>query len=404
MTIARGVGKKIAFKKETAWGELAGAASAKYLRRVTSAFNLTKETYESNEIRTDYQVADMRHGVRSAEGSLNGEFSPGSYTDFIQGVLARDFTAGGTATGLTVTIAASGNLFTIARTAGSWITDGFFVGNVIRLTGASLNVANQDNNLLIVAITALQITVRVLSGTTLVPQASIASVGATAVGKQTFAPLTGHTDDSFTIEEFFSDIAQSEVYTGMKVGSMAMQLPATGLVTCDFSFMGKNLQQTGTTQYFTTPTNASANGIFAAVNGAVVVNGVPVSVITSADITIERGLEPAQTIGTNFAADVFTGRIRVNGNFSTYFENAAFRTYFDQEQTVSLVIALTTDNAKNAGVVSLVLPKVKIGSATKEDGEMGIISQHSFTALLNDTSASASGLPLTTVLVQDTTI
>jgi len=402
MTIARGVGKKIAFKKETAWGELAGAASAKYLRRVTSAFNLTKETYESNEIRTDYQVADMRHGVRSAEGSLNGEFSPGSYTDFIQGVLARDFTAGGTATGLTVTIAASGNLFTIARTAGSWITDGFFVGNVIRLTGASLNVANQDNNLLIVAITALQITVRVLSGTTLVPQASIASVGATAVGKQTFAPLTGHTDDSFTIEEFFSDIAQSEVYTGMKVGSMAMQLPATGLVTCDFSFMGKNLQQTGTTQYFTTPTNASANGIFAAVNGAVVVNGVPVSVITSADITIERGLEPAQTIGTNFAADVFTGRIRVNGNFSTYFENAAFRTYFDQEQTVSLVIALTTDNAKNAGVVSLVLPKVKIGSATKEDGEMGIISQHSFTALLNDTSAS--GLPLTTVLVQDTTI
>lgn len=402
MTIARGVGKKIAFKKETAWGELAGAASAKYLRRVTSAFNLTKETYESNEIRTDYQVADMRHGVRSAEGSLNGEFSPGSYTDFIQGVLARDFTAGATATGLTVTIASSGNLFTIARTAGSWITDGFFVGNVIRLTGASLNVANQDNNLLIVAITALQITVRVLSGTTLVPQASIASVGATAVGKQTFVPLTGHTDDSFTIEEFFSDIAQSEVYTGMKVGSMAMQLPATGLVTCDFSFMGKNLQQTGTTQYFTSPTNASANGIFAAVNGAVVVNGVPVSVITSADITIERGLAPAQTIGTNFAADVFTGRIRVNGNFSTYFENAAFRTYFDQEQTVSLVIALTTDNAKNAGVVSLVLPKVKIGSATKEDGEMGIISQHSFTALLND--SSASGLPLTTVLVQDTTI
>ena len=164
MTIARGVGKKIAFKKETAWGELAGAASAKYLRRVTSAFNLTKETYESNEIRTDYQVADMRHGVRSAEGSLNGEFSPGSYTDFIQGVLARDFTAGGTATGLTVTIAAAGNLFTIARTAGSWITDGFFVGNVIRLTGASLNVANQDNNLLIVAITALQITGSIVTG------------------------------------------------------------------------------------------------------------------------------------------------------------------------------------------------------------------------------------------------
>lgn len=400
--IARGVGKKISFKKETAWGDLAGATGGKYIRRVTANFNLAKETYESNEIRTDYQVADMRHGVRSAEGSLNGEFSPGSYTEFIQGVMARDFTTGTAVTGLTVTIAASGDLFTITRSAGSWVTDGIFVGNVIRLTGGTLNAANVGNNLLVVQVTALALTVRVLSSTPLVPQATISSVTATVQGKQTYAPLAGHTDDSFTIEEFYSDIAQSEVYTGMKVGSMAMQLPATGLVTVDFSFLGKNLAQTGTTQYFTSPTAASANGIFAAVNGAVIVNGVPTSLITSADITVERGLEAAQTIGTNFAADVFTGRIRITGNFSTYFQDGAFRNYFDQEQTVSLVIALTTGNAKDAGVVSIVLPKVKIGSATKDDGEMGIIQQHSFSALLND--VTTAGLPATSVLIQDTTI
>lgn len=402
MPIAKGVSKKVAYKKEITWGTLAGVASAKYIRRVTSDFNLTKETYESNEIRTDYQVADFRHGVRSAAGTLNGELSPGAYSDFIQSVLARDFTAGASATGLTVTIAASGSLYTVTRSTGSYLTDGFQVGNIVRLTGGTLDPANVGNNLLVVAVTATVATVRVLSGTPLVLQSAIASVTATVAGKTTFAPLSGHTDDSYTIEEFFSDIAQSEVYTGMKVGSVAVQLPATGLVTTDISFMGKNLELTGSTQYFTSPTNAGTNGIFAAVNGAVVVNGIPVGVITGADFTIERGMEQANVVGSNFASDIFTGRIKINGNFSTYFQDTTYRDYFNNENVISLVFALTSDNSKASPAISFTIPRVKVGSATKADGENGIVAQHSFIGLLN--SDTSTGLPATSLQIQDTSI
>lgn len=402
MTIAKGVAKKVGYKKETAWGSLAGATGAKYLRRVTANFNLTKETYESAEIRTDYQVADMRHGIRSAEGSLNGELSPGTYSDFMQSVLARDFTAGVSVTGLSLTIAVSGSFHTLTRDTGSWLTDGVLVGNVVRLSGAGLNAANAGNNLLVLAVTALDLTVKVLSETSLVAEGPIASVSAAVIGKQTFAPLTGHTDDSYTVEEWYSDIAQSEVYTGMKVGSMAVQLPATGLVTCDFSFMGKNLEQKGQVQYFTSPTAAGTEGIFASVSGSLVVNGVPVALITSLDFTVERGLEAANVVGSNFAADVFTGRIRVTGNFSTYFQDGTFRDYFDSEAKISLVVALTTGSEKDAEAVSFVFPVVKLGSATKDDGEMGIVQQHSFTALLND--ETSAGLVASTMLVQDTSL
>lgn len=402
MPIAKGVSKKVAYKKETTWGTLAGPTSAKYIRRVTATFNLTKETYESGEIRTDYQVADMRHGVRSAEGSLNGELSPSTYSDFMQSVLARDFTVGGTVAGASITVAVSGQFFTITRAAGSYITDGFYVGNVVRLSGAGFNAANVANNLLVVAVTATVLTVRVLSATPLVAEGPIASAGVAVVGKQTFAPLTGHTDDSYTIEEWYSDIAQSEVYTGMKVGSMAVQLPATGLVTCDFSFMGKNLEQKGTAQYFTTPTVAGTNGIFAAVSGALVVNGAPVALITSLDFTVERGLEAANVVGSNFAADVFTGRIRVTGNFSTYFQDGTFRDYFDTEAKISLVVALSTGSEKTADAVAFTFPLIKVGSATKADGEMGIVQEHSFTALLN--SVTGTGLVPSTIMVQDTAV
>ena len=83
MPISKGTAKQVGYKKETTWGTLAGNTSGKLLRRVTASFNLVKDAYESGEIRTDRQIADYRHGVRSAEGSLNGELSPATYADFM---------------------------------------------------------------------------------------------------------------------------------------------------------------------------------------------------------------------------------------------------------------------------------------------------------------------------------
>lgn len=402
MAIARGVAKKIAYKVESAWGTLPGPTGAKYLRRVTGNFNLTKDAYSSNEIRTDYQVADMRHGTRKAEGSLNGELSPSSYSDFMAAVVAKDFVVGGVTATMTITIATSGALFTITRTAGSFITDGLFVGNVARMTGGTLNAANASNNLLIVALTPLVATVQVLSNVALIPEGPITTVTMTVVGKQTFAPLTAHTDKSFTVEEWYSDIAQSEVYTGLKVGSMNVQLPATGLVTCDFGMQGKNLEQSGVTQYFTTPTNAGTNGILASVSGALIVNGAPVALITSLDFTVDRAMEPAIVVGSNFAADIMTGKIGVTGNFSTYFQDGVVRDYFNTEAVISLVVALSVGKNKTDDVISFTFPKIKVGSFSKADAELGIIASSTFTALLND--VTTSGLNATSIQIQDTSV
>ena len=48
-------------------------------------------------------------------------------------------------------------------------------------------------------------------------------------GKSTYAPKTGHTDDSYSFESWYSDIGQSEVYVGNKVNTVGIALPATGL-------------------------------------------------------------------------------------------------------------------------------------------------------------------------------
>lgn len=403
MAISKGTAKVVAYKKETGgWGTPAGATGGKQLRRVTADFNLVKEAYESNEIRTDRQVADYRHGVRSAEGSLNGELSSNTYSDFMQSLVARDFAAVTPITTLELTIAASGDLWTVARATGNFVTDGIRVGQVIRLTGASLDAANVNKNLLVASIDTDELTVKVLNNSALTAEAGNTNCTVTVVGKTTYVPLTGHTDDSYTIEEWYSDITQSELYTGMKVGSMAIQLPASGLTTVDFSFMGKDMGQTGTTQYFTTPTAQGTDGIYAAVNGVMLVDGLPVALITSADFTVERAMENATAVGSNSIAEIFMGRIRVNGNLSVYFQDGVFREYFNDETPVSIVMTLTEDNTAASDFISFVIPKVKLGSFTKADAELGIVAQASFVGLLND--VTTGGLERTTVMIQDSTL
>lgn len=397
MTIATGVKKRLAYKKESTWGVLAGAAAGKQLRRVSSTFNLSKESYESNEQRIDYQVADFRHGVRSATGSINGELSAGTYSDFLGSILARSFTAvTPTSTG-SVTIASGSGNYTITRSTGSYLTDGIRVGMIVRFTG--LNTSNNNVNLLVTNVTATVITIVVVNGSTLVTETVASGAAYTVPGKTTYVPQTGHTDDSYTFEEFFTDITQSEVYTGCKVSSMAFSVPASGFVTTDIGFSGKDLFQTGNTAYFTSPTALGTSGVLASVNGVLLVDGVSAGIVTSADFTIERSLENTMAVGSNSLVDLVTGRIRVTGNMSTYFTGPGFRDYYKDESIISLVLVVSSGTAGNADFVTIVLPKVKVNTAEKNDQETSITQSHSFVALLND--VSTGGKELTTIQVQD---
>lgn len=396
MPTATGIAKRVVYKKETTFGTLAGATGAQTIRRVSSNFNLTKETYQSEEIRTDYQIADFRHGVRSVEGSISGELSSGAYSDFLASAVSRNFSAV-TATALgSTTIAASGATYTITRTTGSYLTDGLRIGSVIRLTGFNTN--NNAKNLLVITLTATIATVVVLNGTTLTPE-TVASGGTYSVpGKVTYAPTTGHTDDSYTVEEFYSDIGQSEVYTGNKINTVSLALPATGLVTAEFGFMGQDLKQTGTTAYFTSPTAQGTNGIFAAVNGALIVNGAVVALVTGLNININRNMTSEAVVGSNVKPEIYEGRISVEGDFSTLFQDRVFADYFNNETEVSLVCAVTESSAGNANFMTFTLPRIKLGTDTKDDGEKGIVSQNSFTALKG---TGTNGFEATTIMIHD---
>ena len=400
MTIATGVAKKLTIMKEVAFAVAPGPAGAQALRRVTSTLALTKQTYNSAEIRPDYQLSDMRHGVRSVTGAINGELSPLTHQLVIAAALRKAFVATAAITGASITIAGSAPTYTVTRAAGSFLTDGVKIGDVIQLSVGTFTAANLAKNLFVTALTATVATVVVLNGTALVAEGPIATSTVTVIGKKAFVPSTGHTNDSFSIEHWHSDIAQSELFRGCRVSQLAVGLPPTGMATLAATFMGIDMTP-AQAQFFTSPTAATTSGVLAAVNGALTLAGVPVALVTGLTITINPSMTMIPVVGSNVYPDIFPGRVMVTGQATVLFADNVARDYFVNETEVSLNCAFATGNAANADFMTFILPRIKIGGATKDDGEKGLVQTMPFTALLNVNGGAALSSDATTLSIQD---
>lgn len=398
MAIATGVNKQLIYKAESTWGTLPAATgpNGQSLRRVTSTLNLKKDTYASNEIRADFQDADFRHGMRKVEGTLSGELSPGSYKDFVAAAVRKAFASVTSISSLTLTVAASGSFYTITRSAGSWISDGIRAGMAVRPT-AGLNTASRID-CLVVTITATVLTVAPLNGAALTIESAVASCTVAVQGKVTYVPQTGHTDPSFAFEEWHGDITQSERFTGCKVSSLDFKMPATGIATIDVGLMGKDVA-TSTSQYFTSPIAATTTGVLAAVNGVLIVNGSKLVTLTGLNVKINGNMTSEAVVGSNTAPDIFEGRVQVDGDFSAFFEDGTLRDIFLAETPIALAFAMTTDNTGTGDFLVGYLPRIKVNSADKDDGDKGIKRTYQFKALLQPTSGA--GTEVTTIQFQD---
>jgi hypothetical protein len=403
MGTASGVFKQVTYKPETTYGQLPAQSAAQALRRVTSSLNLSKDTYQSNEIRTDFQVADFRHGLRKVGGTIAGELSAKTYADFLAAALKKDFAAGVAISGASITVGGTAGAWTLTRAAGSFLTDGVKIGDVVRLTAGAFNAANLGKNFLVTGVTATVLTGRTLNGSALVPEGPVASATVTVIGKKSMVPQTGHTDKSFSIEHWFPDVPASEVFSGCKVSKVSLAMPATGMSTISLEFAGKDATP-GATQYFTSPSPVTVTGTMAAVNGVVSVGGVAGGTITSMSIDIACGQSAEPGIGANVADQVASGRVVVTGQLTAKFDSTVLRDAFYNESEISAYAVFTADNSAGSDFVAFSIGRLKLSDASKDDGEKILIQTIPFQALLNVNGGTNAPTDLTTIAVQDSAL
>lgn len=407
MTLANGMFKVVTWGKESTWGTEPSAGSGTVVPRVQSTLSLAKSSFASQAIRSDQQIADFRHGVRTIGGAIAGELQPKTFSQFFSSILR-----GASITGQTFTLDATHTLaaapttgtqgtFTLAGSAAPlWAAIGFKIGDVIRLTGTSQNLA--VNFRILAFPTTATATVDAGVGQVVTTMTAQTTGTITVPGKKIFTPQTSLTDDSYTIEHWHSDITQSEQFVGAKPSRCNISMPTTGLATVSFDFMGKD-RITGVSQYFTSPASNGDFGLLAGVNGSLSIAGVNVAVITGASISIDNGYQATQSIGTNVTSSISPGIIRVTGQVTAYFQDGVIRNFFDVEQFVQLDIIMTVASVTgNPDFVKFFLPRVKLSGDSKDDKPGPVIMTMPFTAVVDTTGGTGLSTDKTTLVIQDT--
>jgi len=395
MSLTSGVNKQVIMSKESVWGVAPAANSGKYLRRVTLDLDLTRDSFESAEISSTAQTSDMRLGSDNVEGTLSGELSPGSYSPFFGSLLRGTWTTAVTDTAVTIASAATVN--TLTRSTLSWITLGFKIGDLVNISGFTAPATANNTSAIITALTATVMTLDPTS-VTLVTKAAGDSVTVAQAGKKLVVPLlpASRTDESYTIEQFYDNIAVSRLATGVKIGSASVTIAPNAMTTVEFGLMGKNIASAGSA-YFTTIAAASTTSIFSGNSGMLLIDGVPQSVVTGLNFEITGDNEAGVVIGQRNPAAIFLGRVKCTGEFTVYFQDDTVFNKFYNETAISLVYKFVGDSGQT---MVIKFPKIKIGGAKPDDKEVGgLIQTVPFTALLSDGTNLA--IEQSTVVIMD---
>jgi hypothetical protein len=246
MALQENVGVRLAYKAypsgsftantQEDTGSQPGALSAQQLRRVTSTLSLEKDTYESNEIRTDRQRSDWRHGVKRVRGDIGGELSPATYWDLMEAVMRGTEVSSFSKTNSDFTSMAADNTTSKFTVGGStWAAQGFMVGDIIRQSTLSES-SNNDTNFQIYSLNGVDAFVTPAPTT----MGADTSFTVTRIGKKLTIPTSSHTKRKFAFEHYFEDIGIAELFTECRVHRMALSLPATGLTTITFGVTGRD--------------------------------------------------------------------------------------------------------------------------------------------------------------------
>jgi hypothetical protein len=384
MAVQANVQTTIAFKEETTFGTAPTASGAQFLRRVSSSMAPTKDAFASNEVRSDFQVNDVRHGIRSARGTIEGELSTATYDAWLEALLRGTWTAGVSAapaqfaTGVTVadTVVNGANCSTLTFAgASSLLTLGFKVGDIVRNTGFTAP-ANNGINLRIVALTATVMTV--FPRITVAAQQAAGWATAVAGRKLTM----GTVKKSFTIEQSLADATLWERFTGVRVGGGTINVQPNGMSTVSWELMGQNFNIGTSAAYFTTPTAETTTGVLSGIDGLIRLNGEEQAVITGLQMNISNNLTMPPVIGATQVPDIFYGRMVVTGTVSAFVEDADLINAFINESEVDLVATLET-GANPQDFLNFNMQRIKLTGAQKTIGpDGGVIAQFPFQALL----------------------
>lgn len=331
------------------------------LRATSRNVNPERNLLESQEVRPTGQVSDVRHGFERVVGSFGYELSRGAYDDILE--LAFGGTWGTVATTGTPNLAVSSS--TIVRASGSWITDGYRQGDIIRTSGFSNSANNADWRVTAVTETVLTIYDPL---STMVDETSGGGKTVAYPGKRLDVDINLI---SLLLERAFSDVSQYQKYNGVVPDQLELSVEPEAIIGGQVTLLGMSPDAMSSSSVSPIAVVAApTNSPFAAFDGQIFEGETAIAVATALTLTTQKNRSLNPVIGSKNSPDVFDGTLRATGNLTAYFEDATLFNKFINETESSLWLRLDDPNSASH-FLSLVFPRIKYTGGDMDPPQQG---------------------------------
>lgn len=366
---------QLRYKVESSFGTAPGGTYQE-IRETGETLAPTRNYITSAELRSDRQVADLVLGDVSAGGAVNVEMSYGTYDDWLAAALqhSQTWASAVTVTQSDMSADTTDNSFNSTADFGSLVE-----GQWIKVSG----FANAENNGYFKIITKSS-------------SSKIIVAGAAALSNETpGTPVTiyqgayitnGTTFNTFTIEREYEDIASTfELFTGMGVSQMDINIQAGAIFTGAFTFLGKtgasatSSDASGNTAATTTDVLNAMNNVQAIYEGAPSGDVYGSLSAISLAFSLNNNLRARQQIGSTGAISLGSGTVSVTGTLSQYFASAALFNKFLADTPTSFAW-IVGDAAGNRYVFEFPQVKFSTGQRPATAINTDVIAELGFTA------------------------
>lgn len=324
MSRAQGSSVEIAYLVEVTPGTTpAGTPLA--IRKNTDSIGGTNGNIESGEIRSDGESASDIQGNKNVGGNIVTELSADSHDAFLNSVMYDDWTT--TDTGA-MSLDADSTLNNFERATGSFVSDGFVIGQWVLAAGFT-NAAN-NGWFKVTAVTALLLTV---SGGTLVTE--------TGSGDEQLSAKYmkgGSTPHALSIFKRWTDIDKEIIFAGCVADSMSLNIaPEKAL---DLTFVMNGQSEGAPTTVGTAATDVSTADPMTSFSGSLLIDDVENNNLTAFNFTLANNVSDGYVVGSRAKVDQFKGRRKTTGNVSFYFEDLTEYTASNNHTAKDLAISM----------------------------------------------------------------
>ncbi len=203
----------------------------------------------------------------------------------------------------------------------------------------------------------------------------------------------GTEQSSFSIEKHFEDLNKFQVYTGMRVGQMALNINYGDIMTSSFQFMGNGETRPVTSVVGTgTVADSDTNDVYNGTSdiGSITINGSSTGFcLTSLTVDLNNNLREITCIGKEFPDDISYGSAAVTGTFEAYLTDelwALFDSVADNDD-----VAITFPVTDGVNSYTFLFPRVKISADSAQAGskDSDVMVSFTYTALLDETEGTS---------------